>query len=68
MPMSSRRCSGRHGVVAVQRGEHEVTGERRLHGDAGGLGVSDLTDEDHVGVLAQERLEAGGEGEAGAGR
>ena len=38
-----------------------MTGERRLHGDACGLDVTNLTDEDHVGVLAQDRLEPGGE-------
>ena len=49
---------GGDGVVAVQRREHEVAGERRLHGDAGGVGVSDLTDEDDVGVLPQEGLQS----------
>jgi hypothetical protein len=49
----------------VQRREHEVAGERRLHGDAGGLDVADLADEDDVGVLAQDRLQAAGEGDAG---
>ena len=38
-----------------------MAGERRLHGDARGLDVADLADEDHVGVLAQDRLETGGE-------
>ena len=52
-------------VGGVQRREHEVAGERGLHGDAGGLDVADLADEDDVGVLAQDRLEAVGEGEAG---
>ena len=40
-------------VVRVERREHEVTGlgdrQRELHG----LGVAHLTDEDHVGVLAE---------------
>ena len=52
-------------VGGVQRRQHEVAGERRLHGDARRLDVADLADEDDVGVLAQDRLEAGGEGEAG---
>ena len=56
MPMSSRRCSADDRVGGVQRREHEVAGERRLDGDAGGLGVADLADEDDVGVLAQDRL------------
>ena len=54
----------RHGVGRVQRREHEVAGERRLHRDPRGLDVADLADEDHVGVLAQDRLEPAGEGDA----
>jgi hypothetical protein len=42
------------GVVGVQRGEHEVTGQRRLDGDLGGLEVADLADENRVGILAEE--------------
>jgi hypothetical protein len=45
---------GARGVVGVQRGEHEVTRERRVHRDLGGLLVADLTHHDDVGVLAQE--------------
>ena len=52
-------------VGGVQRREHEVAGERGLHGDAGRLDVADLADEDHVGVLAQDRLETVGERDAG---
>ena len=51
-------------VGAVERGEHEVTGERGLDGDACRVGISDLTDEDDVGVLTEDGLEAGGEREA----
>ena len=42
-----------------------MTREGRLDGDTRRLDVPDLADEDHVGVLAQNRLEAGGEGQAG---
>jgi hypothetical protein len=35
----------------VHRRDHEVTGLRRLDRRQGGLGVADLADEDHVGVL-----------------
>ena len=49
----------------MQGGEHEVTREGGLHGDAGGLDVTDLADEDDVGVLAQDRLQSGGEGQTG---
>ena len=53
------------GVGGVQRRQHEVTGERGLHRDAGRLDVADLADQDHVGVLAQDRPETVGEGEPG---
>ena len=52
---------GGDGVGAVHRGEHEVAGERRLDRDPGGVDVADLTDEDHVGVLAQHGPQSGGE-------
>ena len=55
MPMSMKRCSARRRVGRVQRRHDEVTGERGLHRDARGLDVADLTDEDRVGVLAQDR-------------
>ena len=42
-----------------------MTGERGLHGDASRLDVADLTDEDRVGILTQDRLEPIGEGHAG---
>jgi len=49
------------GVVGVQRGEHEVAGERRLHRHLGGLEVADLAHHDDVGVLAHQRAHALGE-------
>ena len=36
------------GVVGVQRAEHHVPGERRLHGDLGRFQVADLADQDLV--------------------
>ena len=45
---------GRHRIVGVQRGQHQVAGERRLHGDLGGLHVADLADHHHVRVLTQD--------------
>ena len=65
MPMSSSRCRAAGGVGGVQRGQHEVAGERRLDGDPGGLHVADLADQDDVRVLAQDRAQAAGEGDAG---
>ncbi len=41
-------------VVGVERGEHQVAGERCLHGDLCGLQVADLADHHHVGVLSQD--------------
>ena len=54
-------------VVGVQRGQHQVTGLRRLDGDLRGLEVADLADHDDVRVLAQERAQRGGESEADLG-
>ena len=49
---------GGHRVGGVQRREHEVTGQGRLHGDTGRLDVADLADQDDVGVLAQDGAKA----------
>ena len=56
MPMSIRRYSAELCVGGVERRHHDVSGQRRLHGDAGRLLVADLADEDDVGVLAKDRL------------
>ena len=42
-----------------------MAGQGGLDGDPGRLDVADLADQDHVGVLAQDGLEPGGEGEPG---
>ena len=41
------------GVVGVQCREHQVTRERGLDGDPGGLLIPDLPDHDDVGVLPE---------------
>ena len=66
-PMSRSRVIGAGGVVGVQRAEDQVAGERRLDGDLGRLQVADLADQDHVGVLPQDRPQARGEGQADVG-
>ena len=53
------------GVGSVQRRQHEMAGERRLHRDAGGLDVAHLSDQDHVRVLTEDRLQAAGERDVG---
>ena len=50
------------GGVGVQRGEHQVAGEARLHGDLRGLQVADFADQHHVRVLAQDGAQAAREG------
>ena len=62
-PMSTMRVIVAGRVVGVQRREHEVTGERGLDRDVDGLGVADLTDQDDVGVLTQDRPQRAGEGQ-----
>src|SRR5262249_46490487 len=54
---------GRGGVVSVQRAEHQVAGERGLHGDLGGFQVANLADQDDVRVLAENASKGVGEGE-----
>jgi hypothetical protein len=45
---------GAGGVVGVQRGQHQVAGQRGLDGDLRGFEIADLADHDHVRVLAQD--------------
>ena len=63
-PMSSRRMAAPGGLVAVQRGQHQVAGQGRAEGDLGGLGVADLADQHDVRVLAQNGAQLPGEGQA----
>ena len=63
-PHVEEAVEGGDGVGGVQRREDEVAGQGGLHRDASGLDVSDLPDEDDVGVLAQDGAKASGEGEA----
>ena len=53
---------GADGGVGVQGREHEVTGQRRLHGDVRGFQVADFADHHHVRVLAQDGAQAAREG------
>ncbi len=39
----------------MQRRKYEVTGQRRLDGDLRRLHVSNLADENHIGVMSQDR-------------
>jgi hypothetical protein len=54
IPRSSRRTIELGRVVGVQRAEHQVARQRRLHGDLRRLKVADLADQDDVRVLTQE--------------
>ena len=51
--------------LGVDGGEDEVSAQASLDRDARGLGVADLADHHHVGILAQHRAQTLGEGEAG---
>jgi hypothetical protein len=64
--MSTRRVIADGRVVGVQRREHQVAGQRRLHGDLGGLLVADLADQDHVRRLAQHGAQDARERQADA--
>src|ERR1017187_4745595 len=52
-------------VVRVQRGENQVAGERRLHGDLRRFLVADFADENHVRVMTQNRTQPARKREAG---
>ena len=52
-----------NGVVGMQRGEHQMAGEARLHRDLRGFEIADFTDHDDVRVLAQDSAQGAGEGE-----
>src|SRR5439155_13480127 len=47
------------GVRGVQRTQHQVTGQRRVDRELRRLGVTDLPDEDDVGVVAQYGAQTG---------
>ena len=53
------------GVVGMERRQHEVSGERRLHRDLRRLLVADFADEDDVRVLAQNRAQRRRERQSG---
>ena len=48
----------------MHRGQHQVTGQRRLHRDLGGFAVADLAHHDLVRIVPQHRTQAAREGEA----
>src|SRR5437870_4414328 len=48
----------------MQRGEHEVSRERGLYGGRERLGIADLANHDHVGILAKHRPQPAREREA----
>lgn len=45
---------GAGGGIGMQGTYHQVSGDGRLYGDAGGLLVTDLTDHDDIRVLTQD--------------
>ena len=51
-------------VVAVQRRQHDVTGLRSAHRLQRSLVIADLSDQDHIRILAHERAHRVGEVEA----
>ena len=63
-PHVHKPADAAHGVVGVQRGENQVTGERGADGDFRCLQVPDFPDHHDVRVRPQNRAQRGGEGEA----
>ena len=54
------------GVGRVERAQDEMPGIRRLSHNLRDLGIANLADHDHVGILAQDRSQDGRERVAGA--
>ena len=52
---------GLDGAGGVQRAEHQVPGLGGRHRHADGLGIAQLADQDHVGILAHRGAHAFGE-------
>ena len=51
---------GSGGAVGVKGGKQQVAGHGSVEGDVGRFEVANFTDQEHVGVLAQDRAQAGG--------
>ena len=65
--MSISRVTVRGGAAGVDGGKHQVPGQRGLDRHLRRLQVADLTHHDDVRVLAQDRAQRMGEGEADLG-
>ncbi len=52
---------GSLGVAGVQRGEHQVSRLRRAQHHLGRVAITDLADQDHVGILSQSVFQSLGE-------
>ena len=50
-------------VVGVNRGEHQVAGERGVDGDLRGFLIANFADHDLVGIVAQDGAQAAREGQ-----
>jgi len=57
-PHVEQTGDGGRRIVGVQRGQHQVAGERRLDGDLGRFEVANLADHDDVGILPQKRAQS----------
>ena len=51
---------GTSGIIRVEGAEHRVTGEGGLDGILCGFRIADFTDEDNVGVMAEDASQGGG--------
>src|SRR3546814_4715072 len=63
-PPRSTRTDTLFPYTTLFRSQHQVTGERCLHRDLGSFQIADFADHDHVRVLAQNRAQRTGEGQA----
>jgi hypothetical protein len=66
-PHVHQSADAAHGVVGVEGGKHQVTGERGADGDFRSLKVADFPDHHDVRVGPQDRAQRRGEGQADLG-
>jgi len=52
------------GIIGVERGQHEMPGQRGAHHQLRGLGVAGFPDQDDIRILPQQRPQAAAEGQA----
>ncbi len=56
----------RNGIIGMEGRENQVSGHRCVHGRLRGLGIANLADQNHVGILTQDGAKHARKRQAGA--